>query len=309
MSRSLPIATVGVPVYNGDLYLARTLEALQKQELADIEVLVADNASTDSSLEIAESFAEQDDRFRILRSDVNRGSTWNYNRLLCEASAPLFMWNSADDIILPAHVRICRQLLLDHPDAVLAFSRALRINAQGERIDAYDDEGLDFFSASPVERLELFFGHRVWYAAFGGLYRTEILRSVGGYLPFYGQDIALATKMALRAPWVQAQDQSYLLRVHNEQMTNLQGADPVLQTSIFTPNHKRPVAFPAWYLTYRLVVEVLTAPISFGERVRALAVTARGWVRPNWRSYPFDMKRNAIRLAKGRYIGAYHSGT
>jgi glycosyltransferase involved in cell wall biosynthesis len=305
-----PLATIGVPVYNGEKFLEETLAALRDQELDDIEILVADNGSTDGTLGIAESFAAKDSRFRVLRSDVNRGSTWNYNRLLDEARAPFFAWNAGDDVILPSHVLTCRELLIENPEAVVAFCRAVSVNSRGELIGEYDDENLDFLSVGPAKRLELFFRHRLWYAAFAGLYRTDALRAVDGFDAFYGQDIALAVKMALRAPWVQGQEQSYRLRVHEKQMTNMQGADPVEQTRIFTPTHRRPVAFPAWYLNYRLYVEAAGAPVGRRERLRAMVAILRGWTLPNWRALPFDVKRNMIRLVRGRYVGEFFaSGT
>jgi hypothetical protein len=194
---------------------------------------------------------------------------------------------------------------MEHPEAVVAFCRAVSVNFRGELIAEYDDANLDFLSVGPAERLDLFFRHHLWYAAFAGLYRTDALRAVGGYDAFYGQDIALAVKMALRAPWVQGQEQSYKLRVHEKQMTNMQGADPVEQTRIFTPTHRRPVAFPAWYLNYRLYVEAANAPVAKRERLRAMAAIYRGWTLPNWKALPFDIKRNSIRLIRGKYVGAF----
>ena len=40
---AVPSVSVGVPVYNGERFLERTLVALQEQDLADIEVIVSDN--------------------------------------------------------------------------------------------------------------------------------------------------------------------------------------------------------------------------------------------------------------------------
>jgi len=306
-SSSTPSVTVGVPVYNGGQYLAATLSALQNQRLHDIEVLVADNASTDDSRKIAEEFAGTDSRFQILPSDVNRGATWNYNRLLDVASAPLFMWNMADDVTLPNHLLACRQLLIDHPDAGLAFSRAVKINERGELVGEFDDASIDFFSASPAERVGLFLGHGLLHAAFSGLYRTEELREIGGLQPFFGQDVVLGIHMALRSPFAQSSEQTLQLRYHDGQMTKLLGSDPVKQTRIFRPDHKSPFAFPQWYLTYRVLAESLRAPVSTPQHAQVIAAITRHWILPNWRSLPFDIKRNLIRLFNGRYVGPYHT--
>jgi glycosyltransferase involved in cell wall biosynthesis len=303
-----PLVTVGVPVYNGERFIEQTLAALQAQRLGDIEVIVADNASTDGSREIAERFAREDPRFSVLPSDVNRGSTWNYNRLLAAARGEFFAWNAADDVVLPDHVATCVALLREHPEAVMAFSRASHIDESGAVVRGFDDAGLDFLQPSPAARLDLFFRHQAFHAAFGGLYRTQVLRDAGGFEAFFGQDLALGTRMALRAPWVQSQDATYQLRWHENQMSKLQGGDPVRQTRIFTPTHRRPVAFPQWFLNYRLCAEVMNAPLSATERVKALRAVLVGWTIPNWRALPYDVKRNAIRLVRGRYEGTYHPG-
>ncbi|WP_165350371.1 glycosyltransferase family 2 protein [Xylanimonas protaetiae] len=306
--RATPVVTVGVPVYNGERYLAQALEALRDQDLRDVEVLIGDNASTDGSAQIAESFVASDPRFRFLRSDVNRGLPWNYNRLLAQARAPLFMWNASDDVVRPGHLAACRDALLAHPDATVAFSRVQLIDARGETVGEMDDWGLDFLTLAPARRLDLFLARRVWQAiGFGGVIRTAELRDMGGLGMFYGQDIALGTKMALRAPWVEVPQQSYMSRRHDAQMNKLQGGDPVQQVRVFNPAHSRPVAFPQWYLNYRIFAEVAAAPIPLAERARAMRAVITRWTAPNWRFFPFDVKRNAIRLVRGRYVGAYHS--
>lgn len=307
-SAGTPVVTIGVPVYNRERFIEETLRALQQQELADIEVVVADNASTDGTRAIAERFAREDARFRVLPSDVNRGSTWNYNRLLAAARGEFFAWNAADDVILPDHLATCVRLLRENPEAVLSFARAEDIDESGTVVREFDDAGLDLLQRSPSARLAVFFRHQLFHAAFGGLYRTAALREAGGFEPFFGQDLALGTRMVLRAPWVQSQDRTYQLRLHENQMSKLQGGDPVRQTRIFTPTHRRPVAFPQWFLNYRLFAEVMNAPLSAVERVRALRAVLVGWTVPNWRALPYDIKRNVIRLAKGRYEGSYHPG-
>ena len=301
-----PLVTIGVPVYNRERFIEETLRALQQQDLADIEVIVGDNASTDGTRAIAEQLASEDARFTVLPSDVNRGSTWNYNRLLAAARGEFFAWNAADDVILPDHLATCVRLLRENTEAVLAFSRVADIDVAGTVVREYDDAGLDLLQRSPSARLAVFFRHGIYHAAFGGLYRTAVLRETGGFEPFFGQDVALGTRMVLRAPWVQSQDRTYRLRLHENQMSKLQGGDPVRQTRIFTPTHRRPVAFPQWFLGYRLYAEVMNAPLSATERVKALRAVALGWTVPNWRALPYDVKRNAIRLVKGRYEGSFH---
>ncbi len=306
-ARRRPAVSVGVPVWNGERYLEQTLTALRDQDLADIEVIIGDNGSTDGTVEIARRFAEEDERFVLLTSDRNRGVPWNWNRLLERATAPVFMWNAADDIALPGHLAACRDALLAHPEATIAFSRVELIGPASEHLGTMDDDGLDFLSLGPVQRLDLFFRRHVYQViGYGGVFRTDVLRQMGGHPDYYGADIALAVRMAVRAPWVQVSQRAYQARNHEAQTNKLQAADPVRQVRTYR-EHRRPVAFPQWYLNHRLLVEAAGVPGSLARKALCVLVVLRRWTLPNWRFFPFDVKRNLVRLRRGRYVGAFHT--
>lgn len=304
-----PLVTVGVPVYNGERFLERTLAALRDQELEDIEVVVSDNGSVDGTVEIARSFVREDSRFTLLRSDTNRGVPWNWNRVLARARAPFFMWNGADDIVRPGHLRRCREALLACPEASIGFSRVVLIDAEDTVVGEMDDLDLDFVRRGPADRVALFLDRHVYQViGFGGVMRTDVLRAMGGLPSFYGGDIALGVKMAMRAPWVQVPDQLFVSRRHDQQTNKVQGGDVLMQVRTYDPSWRRPVAFPQWFLNHRLVVEAATAPVPARERARAVAQVLRLWTVRNWRFFPFDVKRNLIRLTTGEYVGAYRPG-
>ncbi|MFE6971576.1 glycosyltransferase family 2 protein [Isoptericola sp. NPDC057653] len=293
--------TIGVPVRNGEAFLERTLRALQEQDLDDVEVLVADNASADGTRAIAERFTADDPRFTYLGATTNRGIPWNWNRLLDRARAPYFMWNSADDVVRPNHLVACVEALDSHPEATIAFSRVELSDPDDRVVGTLDDEGLDFLSPGPADRVSLFFERQVWQAiGFGGVFRTTALRDRGGLPDFWGGDFALAVAMAMRSPWVQVPDVGFVARRHPGQMSNLQTSDPVLQTQTYRPDFRRPLAFPQWYLHGRVLAEALLAPVPVAERVRAVGAVARRWTAPGLRSLGYDVKRNLLRAAPAR---------
>lgn len=271
-------------------------------------VVVADNGSTDGTREIAEKFAAEDPRFHYLGSDTNRGIPWNWNRLVAGARTEYFMWNAADDIAGPDHLRVCVEALTRHPEATVAFSRVRLIDAAGDVVGAMDDDGLDFLSRGPADRLDLFFARRVYQViGYGGVFRTPVLRAGGGLPDYYGGDVALASWSALRAPWVQVPEQHFDCRYHDQQMTKLQGGDPLRQQRMYRPGMRGPLAFPQWTLNTRLLVEAARTPAGPAERLRAVGVVLRRWTLANWRFFPYDVKRNVVHLLRGRYVGRYHS--
>lgn len=294
-------ATVGVPVRNGEAFLERTLRALQEQELADIEVIVADNASTDRTRRIAEAVVEEDPRFTYLGADADQGIPWNWNRTLAGARAPYFMWNAADDMARPGHLAACVDALERHPAATIAFSRVLWCDPDDRVVGAMDDGGLDFLSLGPADRVGLFFRRGVWQAVgWGGVFRTAALRERGGLPDYWGGDFGLGVAMAMRAPWVQVPEVGYLARRHPGQMTHLQARDPVHQTRAYRPGFRRPVAFPQWYMNARMLAEAFRAPAPAAERARAALAVVRHWTVPDARSLGSDVKRSLLRVARGR---------
>ena len=80
MSGSKPRVSVGMPVYNGDNYLAETLESIFAQTFQDFEVVISDNGSTDGTEAICRQYVAKDARVQYHRSETNRGVSWNFRR-------------------------------------------------------------------------------------------------------------------------------------------------------------------------------------------------------------------------------------
>ncbi len=94
-----PTVSVAIPVYNGEPYLAQAIESVLMQSYAAFELIICDNASSDRTLEIAQSY--RDGRIRILRNAQNTGFGPNWNRCLSEARARYIKILPHDDLLHP----------------------------------------------------------------------------------------------------------------------------------------------------------------------------------------------------------------
>ncbi len=77
MTEDIKVSVI-IPVYNVEKYLRQNLESVAKQTLKEIEVIMVDDGSTDSSAEIAKEFAEKDGRFvYVLQENGGAGAARN----------------------------------------------------------------------------------------------------------------------------------------------------------------------------------------------------------------------------------------
>jgi hypothetical protein len=93
------LVSIGLPVRNGERYVAGAIESALRQTFVDFELIVSDNASTDATESICRSFARQDSRVRYERSAEDRGAAGNHNRCFELSGGRYFMWLSYDDLL------------------------------------------------------------------------------------------------------------------------------------------------------------------------------------------------------------------
>lgn len=210
-----PALSIGVPVYNGERYLARCLESLLAQTLDDIEIVVADNKSTDSSLEIAEEFARNDARVRVLPAEENLGAAWNFNRLVEATSAPYFCWSPHDDEREPDALRQCVEALDSAPAAVLAYNRAVFIDADSNVVEPDTDE-FALSSGRPFLRLVRALNALNLASPVLGVMRRETLAKTRLIDSFAGSDYVLLCEMAMLGPTLELPEVGFRRRMHEQ---------------------------------------------------------------------------------------------
>ena len=112
-TRHSPRLSIGLPVYNGERYLAEAFDCFLAQTFQDFEIIVCDNASTDHTAEICRSYAERDPRIRYYRNGKNLGAIPNFNRVFELSRSPLFKWAAHDDLYHPRYMETCIRILDD----------------------------------------------------------------------------------------------------------------------------------------------------------------------------------------------------
>ena len=118
------LVTVAVITYNSSQFVTHTLESVLRQTHRDIELIISDDCSTDSTLSLCQSWAERHQaRFRrvvVTQTPRNMGICGNYNHALSLAQGEYIKYIAGDDILMPDCIE--RFVVLVQPNAYLYFS-------------------------------------------------------------------------------------------------------------------------------------------------------------------------------------------
>jgi len=128
-----PVSII-VPIYNVEPYLEACLESLVAQTWSDIEVVMVDDGSPDSSAEIAETFVERDARFRLIRQE-NGGLGSARNTGIRHATGDFLAFLDSDDMLplTAVETMVCS---LTESGSDLVTGNVLRFSGQGVRQSA-----------------------------------------------------------------------------------------------------------------------------------------------------------------------------
>ena len=94
---SAPLVSIGLPTYNRAGLLGESLATLVAQDYTNLEIVVSDNASTDQTRDVCESFSRRDPRIRYHRNPATIPAFENFRQALWLCRGEYFMWASDDD--------------------------------------------------------------------------------------------------------------------------------------------------------------------------------------------------------------------
>jgi glycosyltransferase involved in cell wall biosynthesis len=295
-----PSVSIGLPVFDGERFLARAIESILAQDYGDFELVISDNGSTDATPEIARGFAARDDRVTYLRHEVNRGAAWNYNHLVAITSAPLFKWAAHDDELRPAWLGRCVAALDDAPDAALAYTRRVKIDADGNVVKVSRVRAKSFNSptASPSERFRDVLVKTTSCIECFGLMRRAALTRTRLIQPFSASDRVLLAELALLEQFVEVPEELFLHREHGDRSIR-RHESAAARAAWFAPQRGGRPTLPTWRLGLEYTRAVNRARLPAPERRRAYQAVA-GWVVQRRRLF-VDNVVDAMRTKAGQW--------
>ena len=134
---SLPLVSAVIPVYNGERYLAETLQSVLSQDYPELEIVVVDDGSVDGTAAIARGFKQVRYVYR-----TNQGQATARNEGITVSSGELLAFLDADDLWTPNKLSTQVNYMLEHPDVGYTLARQSLFMEPGTDVPAWLREDL-----------------------------------------------------------------------------------------------------------------------------------------------------------------------
>jgi glycosyltransferase involved in cell wall biosynthesis len=273
--------SIGVPVCNGENFLAEALDSILAQTFPDFELIVSDNASTDGTAEISRAYAARDPRVRYHRQERRVGAAENHNRVFRLAGAPYFKWHAHDDVLAPEFLARCVEILDRYPEVILAHTLTRVIDERGAVIGICPAETRGYDAPQPqrrfgsrVSRVRIplpLAGHRypdvlpIW-----GVIRSEVLARTPLFGFFSGADDVLLAQLALLGPFYRAPEYLFFLREHAGKSSRVYRGRR-RHAVWFDPGNDGRIVLPDCRMFAEFVRSVRSAPLSAAQQAGCYA--------------------------------------
>lgn len=260
-----PRLSIGLPVYNGERYLSAALDSLLNQTFRDFELIISDNASTDSTQEICAHYAAQDSRIRYAREPSNTGAVRNHNRTIELSRGEYFKWAAHDDVYAPTFLERCIAHLDSNPATVLAFTGSQYIDQDGAFLEKYQHP-LDVANQDRGERfLAYTFSSHVMVEDYGVIRRSVLNRTplLGNYV---WSDMVLFAALALHGPFYEVPETLFFRREHAQRAMQTNRNAKSLSTWSDPKKSAGSIA-PTWKVLAESIAALRRAPITTREQI------------------------------------------
>lgn len=211
MRNSKPEISVIMGAYNGAKDLPATLDSILRQTGVDLELIVIDDGSTDSTPAILHEYAAQDSRVRVHGQD-NQGLTRALIKACSLARSEVIARHDVGDISLPT--RLSRQLALlrSDPSLVLTYCAYDLVGPEDELLVEGCTRNSTANIVNSLWRLDPRTIQSPGHPTV--MFRKQAYEAVGGYRPefYFAQDVDLFVRMITVGNFAGVEDSLYRLR-------------------------------------------------------------------------------------------------
>lgn len=304
-----PRVSIGLPVYNGEAFLADAVDSLLGQSFADFELIISDNASTDATESLCRERASRDHRIRYYRNPANIGAMRNFNRVFELSSGEYFKWAAHDDVHEPEYLARGVGVLDTNPDIVLVCPQSRDIDEHGNTLKIASF-GIDMDSPRVHVRFRELIRREHSCVAVFGLVRAHILRGTRLLGDYADCDRVLLAEIGLAGRMREIAEPLFVHRMHKNRSV-WQYKSRQTRSAWFDPSKAGRPVFPYCRQYAAYMSAIARAPLSASERVACAAQMPR-WLAHNadgiWEDVTFAA-RYTLRPIKRRLIPSSKSAS
>ena len=140
--RQTGLVSVLMSAYNAEKYVSEAIESVLNQSYRNFELLIADDASTDKTKAVIDSFNDQ--RIQTFHNKKNLHKNRTINKLFEISSGEFVTIHDADDLSLPFRFEKQVAVLQSRPEVALCGTIQQRMTANGELLNAFRKKEIDF---------------------------------------------------------------------------------------------------------------------------------------------------------------------
>ena len=286
----VPRLSIGLPVYNGEDYLAHSLDALLGQTYEDFELIISDNASTDGTAVMCQQYAKKDSRVRYVRQRRNIGLARNHDFVFQESRGELFKWAAADDVYGQHLLERCIDALDEYPNVVLAHAWEAAIDESGRVTQSFEYPLATDSPSAPERFRSILFGSSGLFESKDpdvrgfvrvdnqgvlracdeyGVIRTNVMRRIAPHASYHHSDRVLVCELALHGPFHITPEWLYFRRDFPDRTYN-RAPSVHDRCALLDPNRTSRLRHPSARLVaeylWGYVASIRRAPLSSAER-------------------------------------------
>lgn len=225
-----PLLSIIVPVYNAEKYLKRCIDSIFHQDYQNFELLLVDDGSTDSSLQICESYKMKDSRIVVLHKE-NGGQSSARNMALDIAKGDFITFVDSDDEITDNPYSMNLEYLLFHPEIdVVQYPCYASYSSQKQYMRKPNEKRIcqkTLMFEAWLKKREIF--SYMW----NKIYRSHVFNELRFKEGIYYEDRFLMCALLQRINGIHLSEQGlYLYYEHSEQTTQKSISLKVLQSLI-----------------------------------------------------------------------------
>lgn len=234
---------VVVPCHNYGRFLTDCVRSVLDQSVSDVRVLIIDDASSDSSVEIARGLADGDSRVQVVAHATNKGHIATYNEGIAWADSDYFLLLSADDLLVPGALERAAEVMDSCPEVGLTYGECpvWRRDTPRPLVDTVQE--LRWTKQDLVA--DMCRTGSCFVATATAIARTSVQKAVGGYRPSlpHSGDLEMWLRFGAHAEVARIDAVQAIYRKHDSAMSNVYLAEMMAEYG------QRKAAFDSFFET------------------------------------------------------------